>query len=192
MVMLTLGTGVGGGVISDGELLHGALENAGEIGHMIVVPDGRPCPCGQRGCLERYASANAVAERLVEALQAGEDSMLKARVDSGESITSVDVAQAARTGDSLAARIWDETCHYLAIAAVNMQHVLNPERFVLAGGLIGAGDQLLDPVRQHFRRQTWHLTRDYPHIELATLGDDAGIIGAAALAWREQRKESPH
>jgi glucokinase len=192
MVMLTLGTGVGGGVIANGELLHGALENAGEIGHMIIVPDGRACPCGQRGCLERYGSANAVAERLAEAIRAGEGSMVADRVLAGNAVTSVDVAEAARAGDPLAVRIWDETCYYLAIAAVNMQHVLNPQRFVLAGGLIGAGEQLLDPVRAHFRRQTWHLAEDFPQIEFATLGGDAGIIGAAALARAEQRKESPH
>lgn len=192
MVMLTLGTGIGGGVIVNGELVRGALENAAEIGHMIAVPDGRACPCGQRGCLERYGSANAVAERLVEAMQAGENSSLKAGLEAGETITSVEVAQAARAGDALALRIWDETCYYLAIGCVSLQHVLNPARVVLAGGLIGAGEQLLDPIRDHFHRQTWRLAEDFPQIELATLGADAGVIGAAALARSEQRKESPH
>jgi len=192
MVMLTLGTGIGGGVIVNGELVRGALENAAEIGHMIAVPNGRPCPCGQRGCLERYGSANAVAERLVEAIQAGESSSLKARLEAGEAITSVEVAQAARAGDPLAVRIWDETCWYLAIGCVSLQHILNPARVVLAGGLIGAGEQLLAPVREHFHRQTWRLAEDFPQIELATLGGDAGVIGAATLARIEQRKESPH
>ena len=192
MVMLTLGTGIGGGVIVNGELVRGALENAAEIGHMIAVPDGRACPCGQRGCLERYGSANAVAERLVEAVQAGENSSLKAGLEAGETITSVEVAQAARAGDPLAARIWDETCYYLAIGCVSLQHVLNPARVLLAGGLIGAGEQLLGPVREHFHRQTWRLAEDFPQIELATLGGDAGIIGAAALARSEHAKESPH
>lgn len=185
MVLLTLGTGIGGGIILNGELLRGALDNAAEIGHMIVVADGRPCPCGQRGCLERYGSANAVAERFVEALQAGEESSLRGRVEAGETLTSVDIARAAHAGDALAARIWDETCVYLAIACVNIQHVLNPECVVLAGGLIGAGDQLLRPVREHFRRQAWQIAQDHPRIEFATLGDDAGIIGAAALARKE-------
>jgi glucokinase len=185
MVMLTLGTGVGGGIVLNGELQRGAFDNAAEIGHMIVVANGRPCPCGQLGCLERYGSANAVAERFVEALQAGEDSSLKARVEAGQTLTSVNIANAARGGDTLAARIWDETCLYLAIACVNIQHVLNPEMVVLGGGLIGAGEQLLTPVRQHFQRQAWQIAQDHPRIEFATLGDDAGVIGAAALARLE-------
>jgi glucokinase len=186
MVMLTLGTGIGGGIVLNGELLRGAFDNAAEIGHVIVVPNGRPCPCGQRGCLERYGSANAVAERFVEALQAGENSPLKAGLDAGDTLTSVDVARAAQAGDALAARIWDETCLYLAIAVLNIQHMLNPECVVFGGGLIGAGDQLLEPIRAHFQRQAWTVAKDFPRIELATLGDDAGVIGAATLARIEQ------
>jgi glucokinase len=182
MVMLTLGTGIGGGIVLNGELQRGAFDNAGELGHTIVVRDGRPCPCGQQGCLERYGSADAVAERFVEALQAGEDSPLRKRVNAGETLSSVDVAAAARAGDALAARIWDETCLYLAIGCVNIQHTLNPECVVLGGGLIGAGDQLLTPIRRHFERQSWQIAKDHPRIVLATLGDDAGITGAAALA----------
>jgi glucokinase len=126
-----------------------------------------------------------VAERFVEALEAGEESPIKERVERGETLTSADIADAARSGDALAARIWDETCLYLAVACVNIQHVLNPECVVLAGGLIKAGDQLLEPVRAHFRRLAWQIAQDHPRIEFATLGDDAGIIGAAALARRE-------
>lgn len=182
MVMLTLGTGIGGGIILGGRLLRGAFNTAAEIGHVIVVPNGRPCPCGQRGCLERYGSANAVAERFVEALSIGERSVLQARVDAGEKLTSADVGEAAREGDELAARIWDETCMYLAVGCVTIQHMLNPERIVFGGGLIGAGDQLLVPLREHFERQSWKIAEDHPHIEPAALGDDAGVIGAAALA----------
>jgi len=182
LVLLTLGTGIGGGVIMDGRLQRGAFDNAGEVGHMIVVPDGRPCPCGQRGCLERYSSANAVAERLIEAVQAGEDSILRTNVGAGAHVTSSDVAQAARNGDALATRVWDEMCRYLAVGCVNLQHLLNPERIVLGGGLIGAGPQLFDAVRAHFERLTWRIARDQPTILPATLGDDGGVIGAAALA----------
>jgi glucokinase len=188
MVLLTLGTGIGGGIVLNGELQRGAFDNAAEIGHTIAVANGRPCPCGQRGCLERYGSANAVAERFVEALEAGDESPLKERVAAGEALTSVDVARAAREGDALAARIWDETCLYLALACVNIQHMLNPECVVFAGGLIRAGEQLLGPIRRHFERQTWSVAKDFPRIELATLGDDAGIIGAATLARIEQNR----
>lgn len=182
MVMLTLGTGIGGGVILAGQLWRGSFDNAGEVGHTIVVPDGRPCPCGQRGCLERYASAHAVGVRCGEALAAGAESNLRSVWQARGEVTAKEVQEAAQGGDALAARIWDETCVYLAIACVNLQHVLNPQLIVLAGGLIAAGDALLAPVRRHFAERTWKAAQDAPRIELARLGGDAGIIGAAALA----------
>jgi glucokinase len=182
MVMLTLGTGIGGGVVLGGKLLRGHFDNAGEIGHTIVAPGGRPCPCGQRGCIERYASANAVAERVREAISGGESSALAETVARDEAFDARDVLAAAKAGDALSARIWSETCEHLAVCIVNVQHVLNPEMVVFAGGLINAGDDLLGPVREHFAAQTWKLAPDAPHIALATLGTDAGTIGAAALA----------
>lgn len=186
MVMLTLGTGVGAGIVMNGALQRGAFDNAGEIGHVIAVPRGRPCPCGQAGCFERYASANAVRERFLEAAQAGE----KTTVNIGGKLTANDVAEAARKGDALATRIWDETCEHIALGCVNLQHMLNPQRVVLGGGLINAGEQLLDPVRRHFERLTWKIAQDQPRIEFAQLGDDAGIVGAAALA-RLARQDAP-
>jgi len=188
IVLLTLGTGIGGGVVLDGHLVRGAFDTAAEIGHMIVIPDGRPCPCGQRGCLERYASANAVSERLVEAVQAGKSSLLAARIAAGKVLDARDVLAAIDEGDELAARIWDETCLFLAVAAVNMQHLLNPQRVILGGGLMNAGERLLGPVREHFDRQSWRIAPDRPEIVLAALGTDAGVIGAASLARLALRK----
>ena len=182
MALLTLGTGIGGGVIAGGRLHRGYFDNAGEVGHMIVMPDGRACPCGQRGCLERYSSANAVAERLVEAVQAGQASVLADRIRRNEGISSRDVARACTEGCQTSLRVWDEACRFLALACVNLQHVLNPQRVLLAGGLINAGDQLLRPVREHFKRLTWNVSRDQPEIAFATLGGDAGVMGAAALS----------
>lgn len=182
LVMLTLGTGIGGGVILNGALHRGHFGNAGEIGHMIVVEDGRPCGCGQRGCLERYASAVSIAERVAEAIHAGRNSALVPFVTQARPISSRDVADAAAAGDGLAQQVWDEACRHLAIACVNIQHLLNVECILLGGGLIGAGAQLLEPVRRHLRERTWRVAKDAPRIELATLGDDAGIIGAAAAA----------
>jgi glucokinase len=187
IVMLTLGTGVGGGVILDGKLWRGTFDNAGEIGHTIIVPRGRPCPCGQTGCFERYASANAVGERLVEAIESGEASALAQRLESDERINSQHVLEAAQAGDALAKRIWDETCFYLAVACVNLQHTLNPQRIVLAGGLINAGAALLDSTTKHFEALSWKIAQDHPEIVFATLGTDAGTIGAAALAQQEAR-----
>lgn len=185
LVFFTLGTGVGGGVIIDGRLHRGRFDNAGEFGHIIVQPDGRPCPCGQSGCLERYASALAVGQRATEAIRSGENSSLKTLLDQGKVIDAPDVDQAAVAGDPLARRIWNETCRFLAIACVGLQHVLNPERIVLGGGLIGSRARLLEPVRRHFRELTWNAADDVPEITLATLGNDAGIIGTAALARAE-------
>lgn len=184
MVMFTLGTGVGGGVIIDGTLIRGYYENGAELGHIIVQPGGRRCSCGQLGCLEAYSSAGNMAARAVEEIQAGRPSCLKARLDRGEPVRSEHVEQAAREGDALARQIWDDTARYLAIACVDMQHLSNPQRIVMAGGMIKAGDFLLEPIRRHFRELTWKLLDDFPEIMFATLGDDAGVIGAAGCAWR--------
>jgi glucokinase len=182
LVLLTLGTGIGGGVVAGGRLHRGFFDNAGEVGHMIVMPDGRPCPCGQRGCLERYSSANALAERLVEAVQSGQPSLLADRIRQNAAISARDVARACTDGCQTARRVWDEACKLLALACVNLQHLLNPQRVLLAGGLINAGEQLLKPVRAHFESLTWTVSRDQPEISFATLKGDAGVIGAAALA----------
>jgi glucokinase len=134
LVMLTLGTGVGAGVILSGRILHGHFENAAELGHMIVEANGVPCACGQRGCLEAYASASAVARRARAAIDEGGRSELSGKVRQGSGLTSEDVFQAASRGDELCCRIWDESCRYLAIGCINIQHAFNPERIVLGGG----------------------------------------------------------
>ncbi len=181
-VMLTLGTGIGAGVVLGGRLWRGAFDNAGEIGHTIIDPLGRSCPCGQRGCLERYASAQSIADRVKEALDAGEASSLRRRHQAGEALTAEEVSAAASAGDALCARIWADACRCLALACVNLQHTLNPRMIVLGGGLVGAGDRLLGPVRHEFDKLTWKIAPDQPQIVLATLEARAGVIGAACLA----------
>lgn len=183
MVLLTLGTGVGAGIVLDGQVLHGHFDNAGELGHMIVAPNGLLCGCGQRGCLEAYASASAVARRHRQAVESAEASSL------GNDVSSKGIAEAARTGDKLCHRLWDEACFYLAVACINIQHAYNPEVVLLGGGMADAGDFLLDRVRSHFDVQRWGLHDDFPRIELARLGSDAGLIGAAALAWQQCANE---
>lgn len=184
MVMLTLGTGVGGGIITDGRIMRGHFDNAAELGHWIVQPDGRPCGCGQKGCLEAYASASYTAQRATEAVQEGQASSLADVLKSEGTITSKDVVEAATAGDELARRILDETCTYLAIACVNIQHATNPELIVLAGGMIAAGeDVLLKPIRDKAADMTWKAADDLPDITFATLGNDAGFIGSAGCAW---------
>ena len=186
MVMFTLGTGVGGGVIAEGNLLRGHFENGGELGHIIVQPGGRRCSCNQLGCVEAYSSASNLAARLVEEIKAGKPSSLKAMLDRGEEVRAEHVDRAAQAGDKLAAQIWDDACRYLAIACVVMQHTTNPQRIVFAGGMINAGQPLLDRIRKHFHELTWILLDDFPEIMFATLGDDAGLIGAAGCALRAQ------
>lgn len=183
MVLLTLGTGVGAGVILGGKLLHGHFENAAELGHTIIHPGGRPCPCGQRGCLEQYASAAGVAARVIEEIQAGAKCVLTRSTPDVEAITAKAVVDAVRTDDALATRIWDEACHALAVACVNIQHSFNPAVIVLGGGMSAAGDLLLDRVRGQLRALRWSLADDLPEVKLADLGNDAGVIGAAGLMF---------
>jgi glucokinase len=195
LVMLTLGTGVGAGVILNGRILHGHFDNAAELGHMIVVVNGLPCPCGQRGCLERYASADAVVRRVLDADQNrdrhGAVNLSRDREGAvypsreGERadvpLRAEDVAQGAVAGDPLCRRVWDEACLYLAVACVNIQHAFNPAKIVLGGGMSLVGKPLLDGVRKFLRAQAWSLHHDVPAIELSSLGADAGLIGSAAL-----------
>jgi len=173
MALLTLGTGVGAGVIVDGRLLHGHFDNAAELGHMILVVNGSPCPCGQRGCLERYASADAVVRRVRDE---------GPREPQVEIVSAADVARRAAEGDATCRRVWDEACLYLAVACVNIQHAYNSQRIILGGGLSLAGDFLLEPVRRHLHEQTWRLHDDVPEVLLAGLGSDAGLVGAGTLA----------
>jgi glucokinase len=187
LVMFTLGTGVGGGVIVDGRLLRGFFENGAELGHIIVQPRGRRCSCNQLGCLEAYSSAYFLARVAEEMIQAGEPSSLKAKVDAGQILMAEDIVAAAKAGDALATKVWDQACYYLGLAIVNMEHMTNPERVVLAGGLIAAGDFLLERVRKHAQDLTWNLLDDLPAVLFATLGNDAGFIGAAGCAWDAHR-----
>jgi glucokinase len=184
LVFLTLGTGIGGGIILDRRLLRGGRENGAELGHMIVQAGGRPCTCGQSGCLETYASAWKMSVRFVEALAAGESSSLGCRHKSGLPITSKDIVEAAAGGDGLARRIWDETCFYLAAGCVSMARIINPDRILLAGGMIAAGERmLLAPVRAKFAEMNWKLRCEGinldPEIAFASLGNNAGMVGAA-------------
>ncbi len=183
MVMLTLGTGVGAGVVLGGQLVHGHFHNAAELGHTIVAIDGLRCACGQRGCLEQYASAGGVARRAIDAIEHGQSSVLTD--NDTEPITAERVADGARAGDDVCLHIWDEACRALAIACINIQHSYNPECVVFGGGMSDAGDFLLDGVNHHLAAQRWSLCDDVPSLRLAELGREAGVIGAGGLAWRQ-------
>ena len=181
MAFFTLGTGIGGGLVIDGKLIHGHDNNAAELGHVIIYPDGRQCGCGQRGCVEAYASADSTARRATEAVLAGAESALKDVLARNGRITSKDVYQYVTT-DDLARKIADETAKALALVCINVLHTTGPARIVFAGGMIAAGDVLLNRIKDFFGQYVWSLKTEQLDIAFATLGEDAGIIGAAALA----------
>jgi glucokinase len=182
IVFFTLGTGIGGGIVSDGELVHGCDENGAELGHMIIYPDGRRCNCGQKGCVEAYASADSTARRATEAIEAGAESSLKKVLDEKGKITSKDVYTHLAAGDKLAKEITDGTAKALAITCINMLHTTEPKRIIFTGGMIAAGDALLNRIKYFFDEHIWTLKKETVEICFATLGEDTGIIGAASLA----------
>ena len=182
MVFFTLGTGIGGGIVSNGELLHGSDDNAAELGHTIIYPDGRLCGCGQKGCVEAYASASSTAARADEAVRAGAQSSLKKVLDKEGQISCKDVYEHLAAGDELARQITDETAKALAIICVNMLHATDPKRIVFSGGMIASGELLLNRIKDYFNEYIWSLKTETVEICFATLGEDSGIIGAAALA----------
>ena len=184
LVMFTLGTGIGGGIILDGHIWHGTQGFAGELGHVAIFADGRPCPCNNRGCLEVYASAPAMIRRFREAVAAGRPSSLAEPVGREDPISGKDIYEAAVAGDVTAREAIEETGRFLGMAATNVIHILNPEMVVFAGGLTGAGDMLLNPIREEARARTFNAAFERVQIVFAELGNDAGLIGAAGWALK--------
>ena len=184
VVFVTLGTGVGGGIIADGSLIHGVAGAGGEIGHINVEPEhGFDCTCGNKGCLETVASATGVvrvARLLAEAYEG--DSAIKASIDNGESVTSKDIFDAAKAGDAFANSIVDKVSAYLGLAVANISNILNPDSVVIGGGVSAAGEFLRSRVDGYFQRYAFPKVRQSTRIKIAELGNDAGIIGAASLA----------
>jgi glucokinase len=181
LLLLTLGTGIGGGIVLNDRVVDGAHSHAGEVGHIVIeMTNPRPCTCGRRGCLEAYASASAVAARAREAMAAGRASSL-ARIPAA-ALSARDVFEAASAGDALATQVVEETAFYLAVGTTNLMHVLNPEVIVFGGGMTAAGDGFLDRVRTRVRELAFDVPAARTHLCYATLGNDAGFIGAAACA----------
>jgi len=187
MVMLTLGTGIGTGLVHQGRLIRGATGLGGEGGHMIVQPHGRRCACGQRGCLEQYASATSCVARAREALADTSASSLAEL----ETLNAEAIFAHADRGDALARQIVEETAFFLGVACVSLCRLFDPHMIVFAGGMIAAGDQLFDPVREAFDSLSWNLTADHVRLAPAMLGNRAGFIGAAAVACRAIEEAPP-
>ncbi|MDN5951057.1 MAG: ROK family glucokinase [Loigolactobacillus coryniformis] len=183
VAFVTLGTGVGGGIIADGHLLHGTAGSAGEIGHITVDPKGYLCTCGKHGCLETVASATGVVRvaRDMAEEYAG-TSQLKQILDDGNEISSKITFDLAKQGDPLAKMVVDKVAKYLGIALGNVGNTLNPAFIVIGGGVSAAGTFLLDQVQAYFDEYTFPQVRETPKLKLAELGNVAGVIGAASLA----------
>jgi len=192
MVMFTLGTGVGGGIILNNRVLEGEHSHGAELGHMkIEMTNPRLCGCGRHGCLEAYASALSVVKRTEEALARDptRSSALHALLQASGVLTARAIFQAGAEGDSLAGRIVEETAYYLAIGAMNMMHIINPDMVVFAGGMTAAGEAFLERVRRHVRELAFPVPVARTEIRYAQLGSDAGMVGAAGcgrLLYRRQ------
>ena len=177
-VMVTLGTGVGGGVIVNGKVIDGVHGAGGEIGHITVNPhETAVCGCGKRGCLEQYSSATGVVRCMNKLLEEDPDTPCVLR---GTDFAAKDVFDAARSGDVLAAREVDQMTATLGMALANIAAVVDPEMFLVGGGVARAGAVLFDPLVAHYRDTAFRSCRDIP-IKAASLGNDAGIYGAVRL-----------
>jgi glucokinase len=181
MFYVTIGTGIGGALILDGRLWHGASGFAGEFGHITIDPEGIECSCGNYGCLETVASAPNIVRRTHERLMRDSTSSLS-RLGLNKNFSAADIAHAAKDGDDFAALMMARTGRYIGTAIASVINLLNTERVVLGGGVMDAGELILDPIVQEARRRSFQPNFESTQIVAATLGPDAVPIGAALLA----------
>jgi glucokinase len=186
VIGVTIGTGVGGGIIVDKHVYHGSSDAAGEIGHITIDLHGRRCGCGNYGCLEAYASGPAIAERAREALAGGEPSLLN-ELCGGDltKLTAAIVYRASKDGDALASEVVRETARFLGTGVANMLNVFNPDVVVLAGGVAQAGDSLFVPLRAEVKKRAFKPAVDACRIVPGALGGSAGMVGAVAAFLAE-------
>jgi glucokinase len=181
LVGVTLGTGIGGGIVVDGRVFHGASDLAGEIGHMTIDSTGRKCNCGNYGCLEAYASGPAIAARAVEGLEANGNSLLPALVEGDLTrVTAETVYEAIVAGDLYAREVMRETANFLGTGLANLINLMNPEMIVISGGVTRAGGHLLGPLRTEVRRRAFRGGFESCEIVTSELGGMAGVVGAVA------------
>lgn len=198
LVLLTLGTGLGGGIIVDGKLIEGGHSHAAMIGHITIDSrdDARICPCGQPGHLEAYVSGIALVKRASESLESGKKTALAARLEQNAELTPQLIAAEAAAGDALCLEMVLEAARYLAMGIASMINTIDPDAVLLGGGINFGGPnsplgrQFLEAVRQEVRRRAFPIPAQRTTIDYATLGSDAGWLGAAGLA-RQQRLQSP-
>ncbi len=181
-VTFTLGTGIGGGIVIDGRLLHGASDVAAEIGHITIETNGRRCGCGNDGCLEAYASGPAIARRAIEMIEAGAESVSPSLVGGALArVSAQTVYEAAGSGDPLALEVVQDTAKYLGVGVANMINILNPEVVVICGGVTQAGDRLFTPLRREVARRAFRPAVQACRIVPGLLPGTAGVVGAAKV-----------
>jgi glucokinase len=185
-VLVTLGTGIGAGIVAGGRLQRGANGFAGEVGHLMVDPHGPPCPCGRRGCWERYASGSGLGRMGRDAAHAHRGRLVELAGGDSAAVRGEHVAQAAREGDAQALAVIDEFCHWVAVGLANLVNLLDPAVIVIGGGLVAMADLCLERIREAYPTIIYAPDhRPPPRIEVAQVGEDAGALGAALLARDE-------
>lgn len=181
-VFMTLGTGLGGGIVMNGKIWAGAHGAGSELGHLVIEVDGVPCTCGKRGCAERYCSATAIIRMAREACADAPNCLIMRAVEGDmDKINAKVVFDAAKEGDSVAMQVFNRFVKYLAIAINNVISFIDPDMIILGGGVSRAGDFLLDAVKAALPEYLFYPTLKQPELRIASLGNDAGIIGAALL-----------
>lgn len=185
-ICITLGTGIGGGLIINGVPFAGADGTAGEVGHICVEPEGHPCGCGSRGCVEQYASATAVVRIANEMLDSGKASKLRGK----DSFSARDIYESAVDGDELALTVFEIAGRYLGIACADLVNVLNPEVIVFTGGLSAAMNVMIGPTVSEMKKRAYQQPAERVKLLSGELGDDAGILGAAKQAFAKAYKRN--
>jgi len=189
-MVVTLGTGVGSGFVSNGELIYGHDSFAGELGHTIIVHDGRDCACGRKGCLETYASVTGLL-RTAQIMLAKSSQHSILRNTSMDQLSGKDIGDAAAQGDKLALDILDYTAKRLAFSLSNAVAITSPEAIFLFGGMARAGDLLLGPTKKYFEEYLLHLYKNKVRIEISALTEqNAAVLGASALVWNEKKAQN--
>jgi len=177
LVLLTLGTGIGGGIISEGKILHGYLGMAGELGHITVVPNGNPCGCGNRGCVEKHASAQAIS--------------VMARLSGLGDITSEECFHLAEGGNEKAVAVFVAMGQALGVALAMLVNTFNYPLYLLSGGVLAAWEQFAPPMLEEIHRRSFTFRASNTRVEKALLGNEAGLYGAAYLPWMLRHQNGP-
>ena len=181
VVFVTLGTGIGGGIIANGHLIHGIAGSGGEIGHLIVEPNGYLCTCGNRGCLETIASASGIA-RIADEISHKDHNGKLAKAAQKEAIDAKVVFDLAKANDSSALKVVDQITYYLALGLSQIADMLNPKYIIIGGGISQSGTFLIDHINKYFPNFVFPNVRETTSLKLAKLGNSAGILGASYLA----------